>query len=116
MDDLRELDSAATPAPWEDSTVHGDGFVTGPAEVWVAQSRKPRDAALIVALRNAFASGDLIPRSEHDRVVAEKDAVIEWLANQLGIKDFYHGLSENSRTKEEWLAAAIQATKEGEGE
>lgn len=65
MIDYAALDKAATAAPWSDAggaIVGGNGYAL--AEAW-----QEADAALIVALRNGIANGDLIPRSEVDALV-----------------------------------------------
>lgn len=105
MSDLPELHEAATPAPWRDVLVptsmgrchkildpmHADeadhGYVACIYDDDTSLNDTPSaqhtaDAALIVALRNAYANGDLITRSIANgwvlEAIANRDA--EWNA------------------------------------
>jgi len=79
MTDLSALDRAATAAPWTNQ--HSDGSIT-PGNFWRGTSKTvfgewlgneeddTADAALIVALRNAYADGSLILASSLDERMA----------------------------------------------
>lgn len=80
-DDLKALDRAATPAPWMvgyngmivDLVM---GVVTDEQQTnRIAECTVVRDTALIVALRNAYASGDLVPREQVDALVEVMESI-----------------------------------------
>jgi len=78
MSDLRALHEAATPAPWttgKGTKTIRNGDTSGYAIASTAtryhplQAHEDANAALIVALRNAYASGDLVLRRDLERWV-----------------------------------------------
>ena len=108
--DLDALHEAATPAPWKvnGAKIGGgewvDEFVCGPVYLCA-------DAALIVALRNAYASGDLVHREKVEELKARApipfgtvtldSQEVEALARD---RDRWQRSAEHHKAMCEWLA------------
>lgn len=125
---LRELHEAATPSPWmispERWIVWYDDSDIDPDVILDDGGFAPPDAALIVALRNAYADGTLVERSELDEALA----MCEWLAKMLSGAQMKLGESISSDfpkpvafrptygigaySTDDWLQAAREACHE----
>jgi hypothetical protein len=124
---LRELHEAATGAPWETGRVPGfehvvyandDGSVTGvcrcdnnPRKAFNNGGKDPADAALIAALRNAYADGTLVERDDVYRCNEHPDECggipyAQGVADGIGIEREREDVGELLEAIEAYFAAA----------